>query len=159
MDQLPIRAIASNIEIATYQLAKYLAKLLSPLSLSQYTIKSTKDFIQKIHNVNVPHGFNMISFDVKSLFASVPLEETINVALDRIYHRKEIETSISKNDMRNLLCTKYVHFCFGGEIYQQNDGVAMGSPLGPVLAGILMAGLETKIIQQLQIAFLIGEDM
>ena len=159
MDQLSIRAITSNIEIATYQLAKYLAKLLSPLSLSQYTIKSTKDFIQKIHNVNVPHGFNMTSFDVKSLFASVPLEETINVALDRIYHRKEIETSISKNDMRNLLCTKYVHFCFGGEIYQQNDGVAMGSPLGPVLAGILMAGLETKIIQQLQIAFLIGEDM
>ena len=101
----------------------------------------------------------MKSFDVKSLFISVPLEETINVALDRIYHRKEIETSISKNDMRNLLCTKNVHFCFGGEIYQQNDGVAMGSPLGPVLAGILMAGLETKIIQQLQIAFLIGEDM
>ena len=159
MDPLPIRAIASNIEIATYQLAKYLAKLLSPLSLSQYTIKSTKDFIQKIHNVNVPHGFNMISFDVKSLFTSVPLEETINIALDRIYYPKEIETSISKNDMRNLLCTKNVHFCFGGEIYQQNDGVAMGSPLGPVLAGILMAGLETKIIQQLQIAFLIGEDM
>ena len=43
----------------------------------------------------------MISFDVKSLFTSVPLEETI-VALDRIYHRKEIETSISKNNMRNL---------------------------------------------------------
>ena len=158
MDQLPIRTIGSNIEIATYQLAKYLAKILSPLSLSQCTIKSTIDFIQKIHNVNVPHGFNMISFDVKSLVASVPLGETINVALDRIYHRKEIETSISKNDMRNLLCTKNVHFCFGGEIYQQNDGVAMGSPLGPVLAGILMAGLETKIIQQLQIAFLIGED-
>ena len=45
----------------------------------------------------------MKSFDVKSLFISVPLEETINVALDRIYHRKEIKTSVSKNDMRNLL--------------------------------------------------------
>ena len=142
MDQLPIREIASNTGTATYQLARYLAKLLSPLSLSQYTVKSAKDFIQKIHNVNVPHGFNMISFDVKSLFASVPLEEATNVALDRIYHRKEIETSISKNGMRNLLCSKNVHFCFGGDVYQQNDGVTMGSPLGPVLAGIYMGGLE-----------------
>ena len=111
VDQLPIRPIVSNIGTATYQLAKFLTKLLSPLSQSQYTFKSTKDFIQKIHNVNVPHGFNMISFDVKSLFTSVPLEETINVALDRIYHWKEIETSIGKNDMHNLLllCTKNVH--------------------------------------------------
>ena len=95
----------------TYQLADYLAKLLSPLSQSQYRAKSIKDLIQTIHNVNVPHGFNMISFDVKSLFTSVPLEETINVALDRIYHWKEIETSIGKNDMHNLLllCTKNVH--------------------------------------------------
>ena len=42
--------------------------------------------------------------------------------------------------------TKNVHFCFGGDIYQQNDGVAMGSPLRPVLAGIFMVELEAKII-------------
>ena len=148
VNYLPIRPIVSNIENPTYQLAKYLAKLLSPLSQSQYTVKSIKDFIGKMKNVNVPHGFNKISFDVKSLFSSVPLEETINVALDRICHRKEIDTSISKNDMRSLLllCTKNVHFCFGGGIYQQNDGVAMGLPLGPVLAGIAMIELETRII-------------
>ena len=85
---------------------------------------------------------------MKSLFTSVPLEETINAASDRIYHRKEIETPISKNYMRNLLLlgTKNVHFCFGGDIYQENDGVAMGSPLGPVLACIFMVDLDTKII-------------
>ena len=52
VDQLPIRPVVSNIGTATYQLAKYLAKLLPPLSQSQYTVKSIKDFIQKIHNVN-----------------------------------------------------------------------------------------------------------
>ena len=91
MEQLPIRPMVSNIVTATYQLAKYLAKLLSPLCQSEYIVKSTKDFIEKIRNVNVPHGFDMISFDVKSLFTSVPLEETINLALDRIYHGKEID--------------------------------------------------------------------
>ena len=51
----------------------------------------------------------------------MPLEQTVNPALDRIYHRKEIDMSISKIDMHNLLllCTKNVHFCFGGDKYQQ----------------------------------------
>ena len=48
VDQLPIRPIISNIGTTTYQLAEYLAKLLSPLSQSQYTGKSTKNFIEKI---------------------------------------------------------------------------------------------------------------
>ena len=148
VDQLRIGPIASNTGTAIYQLAKYLAKLLSPLSQSQHTVKSTKDFIEKIRNLNVAHGFDMISFNVKSLFTSVPLEETINIALDRIYHRKEIDIAISKNDMRNLLLlfTKNVHFCFGGDIYQQNDGVVMGSPLGPVPAGIFIVELKTRMI-------------
>ena len=45
-----------------------------------------------------------------------------------------------------LLCTKEVHFAYSNEIYQQNDGMAMGSPLGPVLAGIFMVELETSTI-------------
>ena len=69
-----------------------------PLSHSQFTLKSTKDFIEKIHNANVPNGFNLISFDVGSLFLSVSLEEAINVALDRIYLRKE-------NGMHNFITT------------------------------------------------------
>ena len=36
------------------------------------------------------------------------------------------------------LCTKNVHFSFNNEISMQNDGVAMGSPLGPVLANIIV---------------------
>ena len=56
---------------------------------------------------------------------------------------KEIETKISRKDRKNLLslCIKNVHFTFGNNIYQQKDGVAMGSPLGPVLAEIFMVHL------------------
>ena len=38
VDKLPIRPIVSNINTSTYELAKYLTKLLSPLSRSQYTL-------------------------------------------------------------------------------------------------------------------------
>ena len=49
-----------------------------------------------------------------------------------------------------LLCTKSVHFTFQNEIYEQRDGVTMGSPLDPVLAGVFMVHLERTLMPQLQ---------
>ena len=74
VDDLPLRPIISHIGNASYQLAKYLAKLLSPLSKSQYTVKSTKEFIDMIKKETVPSSCKMISFGVSSLFTMVPLD-------------------------------------------------------------------------------------
>ena len=41
---------------------------------------------------------------------------------------------------------KNVHFSYNGIIYQQCDGIAMGLPLGPVLAGIFIVHLERTLI-------------
>ena len=89
VDKLLIRPIISNIGTPTYQLAKYLAKHLSPLANSEYTVTSTKDFIEKIKNVKVPNGHQLISFDVKSLFNNVPSQKTIDITLKRIYENKK----------------------------------------------------------------------
>ena len=53
--------------------------------------------------------------------------------------------------MRDLIlfCTKNVDFIFNNDIYKQTDGVAMGSPLGPVLAGIIMVELENYMVPRL----------
>ena len=47
VDNLPIRPMISNIGTATYYLAKYLAHLLKPLSRSRYTVKNTKESLQR----------------------------------------------------------------------------------------------------------------
>ena len=44
------------------------------------------------------------------------------------------------------LCIKNVHFTYNNKIYQQNDGIAMGSPLGPVLSGMFMVELENSLV-------------
>ena len=44
------------------------------------------------------------------------------------------------------LCTKNVRFSFDNNIYIQNDGVAIGSPLGPILASIFMVELKRSLI-------------
>ena len=49
-----------------------------------------------------------------------------------------------------LLCTKNVYFSYNGDIYTQAEGVAIGSPLGPVLAGIFMVELERTILPTLK---------
>ena len=49
-----------------------------------------------------------------------------------------------------LLYTKNIHFTFNGQIYIQVDGVAMGPPLGPLLADILMIELERSLIPNLR---------
>ena len=151
MDDLTLRPIVSNIGNATYETAKYLASLLAALSKSEFTINNTKEFVKYIQIQKVPDGYKMVSFDVGSLFTNVPLEETIEIILKRIYINKEITTDIPKQEMKELLIlfTKNVHFTFNNETYIQVDGVAMGSPLGPVLANIFMVELETFVIPNL----------
>ena len=106
----------------------------------------------KIKSEQIPLGFTMVSFDVKSLFTSIPLTETIDVILDCVYNRKEISTILTKSEMKKLLtlCTKNVQFTLNNEIYVQNDRVAMRSPLGPILANVFMLELENTLIPRLQ---------
>ena len=40
-----------------------------------------------------------------------------------------------------------LHFTLNKEIYVQNDGFAMGSPLGPILATVFMVELENTLIK------------
>ena len=48
-----------------------------------------------------------------------------------------------------ILCTKNVYYVFESRIYVQTDGIAMGSPLGPVLADIFMIQLENSLLSNL----------
>ena len=80
-----------------------MAKLFSPLNCSQYPVNSTKHFIKSIKHDKIPNGYQMISFDIKPLFPSIPLDKTIEIILQRIYNRNEITTQIPKKVMKELL--------------------------------------------------------
>ena len=92
-----------------------------------------------------------VSFDVKSLFTLVPLEQNIDIIIKRIFEKHEITTVFTKNEMKKLLtiCTKNLHFSFNNDIHIRIDGVAMGSPLGPVIANIFMVELESVLASKL----------
>ena len=48
INKLPIQPIVSNQNTATYNLTKYLSKLLSPLQQSRNRVKNTKEFIEEL---------------------------------------------------------------------------------------------------------------
>ena len=84
----------------------------------------------------------MASFDVSSLFTNIPLDETIDYADAYVCN----DCSFNKEQLRKLLqlAVKENHFLFNRRLYDQIDGMAMGSPLGPTLANIFMSVLEQR---------------
>ena len=57
---------------------------------------------------------------------------------------------ITKADLVELLniATKNQLFQFEGNLYEQVDGVAMGSPLGPLMANAFMCSIEERLLNQ-----------
>ena len=49
------------------------------------------------------------------------------------------------------LCRKHVQFKFNNEIYIQYDGIAIGSPLGPLLVNFIMISLEDNVLPKLEL--------
>ena len=87
VDKLPIRPIVWNIGTATYNLSKYLQSFCLDYSIGIHNEKH-KTICRQIPMKQVPDGYKIVSFDVKSLFTNVPLERTIEITLERIMNVK-----------------------------------------------------------------------
>ena len=63
------------------------------------------------------------------------------------WFNKEQNLNITKSDLIELLriATKNQLFQFEGNLYEQVDGVAMGSPLGPLMANSFMCNIEKQL--------------
>ena len=81
---------------------------------------------------------------VDSLFTNIPLEETINIIIEKLFSENETPHNFNRDQFRCFLtlATKESYFLFDGELYQEVDGVAMGSPLSPTLANIFLCYYE-----------------
>ena len=67
----------------------------------------------------------------------MPLEETLDIRLDKFYFLGDSPT-IPRVVLGKLkgFATKKSHFLFDGKYHDQIDDVAMGLPLGPVLSKV-----------------------
>ena len=143
-----LRPIVSSIGTFNYNLSKFLCNLLSPHVPSDYSSKDTFSFISSLKASNLTGNY-FVSFDVSSLFTNIPLTETIDIAIDLILNNNP-NIRITRDELKKLFdfATSQTHFMFNGKFFDQIDGVAMGSPLAPVLANIFMGHNERKWIEE-----------
>ncbi|VDP82445.1 unnamed protein product [Schistosoma mattheei] len=141
---IPLRSILSMRGSLTHELAKWLVKLSNPIrtKLCKFSLKDIFELVDLLGDTNIKDK-SLHSFDVNSLFTNVPLTKTVDFLCDYIsknFPLFPIPLPFLKELL--LLCTANVQFTFDGEYFRQVDGVAMGSPLGPLLADIFMSYVE-----------------
>ena len=147
---IPLRPILSMVGSAQHELARWLTEVLQPV-LNRYSVHVIKDsfaFCAHLREQRAPNENTfMCSFDVVSLFTNVPIDETIQICLDTLYRSDVEPPKINEGLLKKLLLksTRDVEFSFNNQMYRQIDGVAMGSPLGPVLANIFLGYCESLI--------------
>ncbi|VDP70996.1 unnamed protein product [Echinostoma caproni] len=143
---VPLRLILSMTNSPHYKMVKWLVKVLEPVhrSMVKQTVKGSFELVDILNKINI-EGKHMASFDAQFLFTNVSVREVIQIICDHV-EKEDIPLCLPVSVLERLLllCTTDVSFSSQGNTYRQIDGVAMGSPLGPVLADLFMAHLEGK---------------
>ena len=117
------RPIVSSIGSFNYNLSRFLCDMLTPFILTDYFTRDSFSFVKEVQEVSVSDYF-MVSYDDCSLFTNIPLNETIDLAVDIIFDNNQ-SMNITKSQLKKLFATSQNHFLFNIEIYDQTDGVAM----------------------------------
>jgi len=136
---VPLRLIVSNIGAPTYQISKYLAGLLNRITgNSAHHVKNSFQFVQTLKSLRVQPEDLMVRFDLVSLFTNVPIVDSLELLSQ---HFEDDVLALFKHVQTSTF------FCFDGQFYEQTGGVAMGSPLSPVIANFFMEDYEKKAIE------------
>ena len=151
-NNIPMCPIVSACGTATYNTAKFITKI--PQNYYGKTssfVKDSTDFIKKIKHFSInPEEETLVSFDVSTLFTSIP----VPVALQVI--NSKISTCTNFTNVCKIPTEKFIKlleftltnciFCFNKKFYKQLQGAARGLPVSPGIANIYMEYFESLAI-------------
>ena len=111
---------------------------MNPIIPSQHSAADSFSICKETQELSAFNKFT-VSYDVCNLFTNIPLKEMIKLAVNLIFEKRP-QIRIKRIQLTKLFefVTSGTHFLFNGNYYSQMNGVAMGSPLGPVLANLFM---------------------
>ncbi|XP_037528652.1 uncharacterized protein LOC119405898 [Rhipicephalus sanguineus] len=148
---IPLRPIVDFTRSPLYRLSGFLHRVISPLVGKGATyIRNTYDFIEKVKNTIVDPDEVLVSFDVVSLFTSVPLDMAVDVcvaALDKDPTLPE-RSPLEVHDLGRLLkfCLSNTYFTFQKKYYRQLHGAAMGASISVTVANLTMEAIEARAL-------------
>ena len=101
-----LRPIVSSRGSITYGVAKAISKVLNPLvGKSPHHIQSMGDFVSKAKGLTLQQGECLTSYDVTSLFTSVPIDPALNIIKDLLEKDEKLNdrTVLSVQNILELL--------------------------------------------------------
>ena len=126
-----MRSILSASGTYNYKLAKWLGEKLKPLSVNQYIIDDPLGFSKEIRKHPVLEDDILVSYDFTSLFTNVPVQETINILIDKAFTDNWFNSTYDQLTQLLRMASTDQLFQFDGQLYEQCEGVAMESPPWP----------------------------
>ena len=82
---MPMRPIVSSIGTISYQCARYIATILSPLvGNTEHHVKNSADFAKEVCNLKLTPDEELRSYDVSALFTSVPVDKALVVIKQKL---------------------------------------------------------------------------
>ena len=118
--------------------------------MNEYTITDAFEFADEIRSIPLNDEEILVSYDLTALFTNVPLRETINIPVNKAFtddwFNQTDDLHLEKDELAQLheVATTNQLFQFDGHLYEQTDDVAIGSPLGLLMANVFMCHLENS---------------
>jgi hypothetical protein len=148
---LKFRPIVSCQKSPMYNISRYLSNIINKsIDQNNFNIRNSHKFRDFVTSQILPPDYILISLDVVSLFTCIPLSLVEN-AVEFKWIEIEKCTDLSKVDFKRLvgMTMKKSYFVFDGKFYQQIDGTAMGIPISPALADLVMTILLEAVTEDL----------
>ena len=111
---------------------------------SGHKLQSTENFFDPVKTIKVP-DHKLVSFDVKSLFTSIPLQLALDCTENAVKN-STVELPLPTEDIMDLrnLCLTSTYFLVQRQTLPIH-GTAMGSPVSVVEAEIVMQNIEEQV--------------
>ncbi|XP_070380710.1 uncharacterized protein [Dermacentor albipictus] len=148
---VPLRHIVDFTRSPLHRLSGYLHQVMGPLTCKTAThISNSSAFVEKVRDVSLDEDDIMVSFDVKSLFTSVPVDlavatcRDVQLAQDTLAERTPLEVE----GICELLdfCLSNTYFTYNKQFYRQINGTAMGASFSVTTANLVMEVIEQKAL-------------
>ena len=120
---MPLRPIVSSIGAVSHETSKELARIPKALvGKSPYQVQNTKDFIQQVQGIKLQKDQCIMSYDVKVLFTSVPMQPAIDIIRRLLEEDGELQhrtkMSVSHITCLQEFCLRSTYFTLQGRFYE-----------------------------------------
>lgn len=154
----PLRPITAMTGSVGYLVGKVFNKMLNEVfPTTGFHIKDSFRFVNFITHTKIKSNDRLVSFDVVSMFTSIPIHLVKRIILGRsnVFFEKYSLNRADLYAILNFLLIECTFFTAQDKIFKQTKGLPMGSCISPTLARIVMDEVvHTLLIAVPEISFI-----